>query len=231
MNIIHGTLSVALLLVGISSLAMAQSTAPVAVSAPLSASASAPADAATEPPAQTGAPGDVIRHSITPLPQTIDLPELAGTTPTLSEPAPPAHPATPEQIRELVKLTNTVEIAHEQMAASIKQMRASSPDYFPASFWIDMQRAMMSINIVDLSIPLYQKYYSQEDMNVALAFFRTPAGRRMVSVQPFINSIYIKTLAQAGAQVGEKIGIKYKEQLEKLKNQPPSGMDVVVTTN
>jgi len=117
------------------------------------------------------------------------------------------------------------------MAASIKQMRASSPDYFPASFWIDMQRAMMSINIVDLSIPLYQKYYSQEDMNVALAFFRTPAGRRMVSVQPFINSIYIKTLAQAGAQVGEKIGIKYKEQLEKLKNQPPSGMDVVVTTN
>jgi hypothetical protein len=231
-------LALTLLLLGVSSAAVAQTTAPEAASAtaaattanaPDSTPASAPTDAAANTPAQ--ALSSAFLHTATPQVQTTDLPELAVPAPTLAEPVPPAHPATPEQIREFLKLTHTVELAHTQMAANLKLIRASSPDYIPASFWIDAQRAMLNIDITDLCIPIYQKYYSQEDMAAALVFFRSPAGRRIVAAEPAVASALNNAMIQAGVQVGEKIGIKYKDQLEKLKTQPPTGMDVVVTTN
>jgi hypothetical protein len=228
-----------LLLLGVSSAAVAQTTAPdaaptsavAATSASGSTPASVPTDASANKPAPAQVSSSVILHAATPQVQTADLPGLDVPAPTLAEPVPPAHPATPEQIREFLKLTHTVELAHTQMAANLKQMRTSSPDYIPASFWIDVQRAMMTISIPDLCIPIYQKYYSQEDMAAALAFYRSPAGRRIVSAEPAVVSVLNNAMIQAGVRVGEKIGIKYKDQLEKLKTQPPSGMDVIVTTN
>ena len=253
MNRTYRILTLALLLSGISASAVAQSVAVPAPVAPATAAApasSAPATVSADALAETlktaGESSNVIHHVATPLVQppvfaesasaksTLQQPafaESASSAPSLPEPVPPAHPATPAQIREFLNLTHAAESVHVRISENLKRMRASSPASIPASFWDDAQHAMMTINIADLCIPVYQKFYSQEDMAATLAFYRSPAGRRMVAAEPSVATILNQAMTEAGVQVGEKIGLKYKDQLEKLKSQPPSSMDVVVTSN
>ena len=149
----------------------------------------------------------------------------------ISELAPPVHPATPAQIREYLALTHAIETAHKVMDASIKSSRATSASYFTTSFWDDMEKALMNIDIVGPAIPAYQKYFSQEDMAAMIVFYKTPAGQHVLAAQPFISSVLSDSLRAAGKKVGEQVGLKHKDEIERLKSQPPSGMDVVVTSN
>ena len=254
------TLTLALLL-GASSYCMAQSAASPPLpspdasalaastpAAPTSASAGATSAGVAEDASKAAAaPSSVIYHIATPLiaPTVVAPPVAESPTqpepassesiqsesiqpePALSDLAPPAHPATPAQIRELLQLTHAAERARAQMAATLKLMRASSPAGVPAAFWDDMQRAMANLDIVTPCIPAYQKYYSQQDMAVALAFYHSLAGRRMMAAEPYVSSILSDTLRQAGERVGAEVGLKYKGQI----GQPPSGLDVVVTSN
>ena len=249
------TLTLALLL-GASSYCMAQSAASPPLpspdasalaastpAAPTSASAGATSAGVAEDASKAAAaPSSVIYHIATPLiaPPVVAPPVAESPTqpepassesiqpePALSDLAPPAHPATPAQIRELLQLTHAAERARAQMAATLKLMRASSPAGVPAAFWDDMQRAMANLDIVTPCIPAYQKYYSQQDMAVALAFYHSLAGRRMMAAEPYVSSILSDTLRQAGERVGAEVGLKYKGQI----GQPPSGLDVVVTSN
>jgi hypothetical protein len=179
--------------------------------------------------ASTLATAQSVKPATTKSPTAPATSATATKTNDISDIGPLEHPATVAQIRELLTLTNTIEKAHDEMKKYIKNARATASPDIPAAFWDDMEKAALEIDIVTPSIAAYQKYYSQEDMAAAIAFYRSPAGRRMIAAQPFLSSILAESLRKAGEQVGLKVGLKYKDEIKKIDSQTP--LDVVVTSN
>jgi uncharacterized protein len=147
------------------------------------------------------------------------LAQSAPATPApdkVTEIAPPEHPATADQIREYLAITNAVETAHKVMQQSIKTSRITSAPYFTASFWDDMESAVMNIDIAAPCIPAFQKYFSKEDMAATITFYKTPAGQRLLAAQPFITSAIGDVLRNAGREAGKQVGLKHKDEIERL---------------
>jgi len=148
--------------------------------------------------------------------QSNQTPQAAAQTETTSDIAPPEHPATPDQIREYLTLVNYVGTAHKMMVQMIKTSRTTSAPYYTASFWDDMESAIIGIDIITPVIPSYQKYFSEEDMAATIAFYKSPAGKRLLQAQPFISSQAGDVLRKAGQEVGRQVGLKHREEIEAL---------------
>jgi hypothetical protein len=134
---------------------------------------------------------------------------------------PPEHPATPEQIREYLSLIGFVENAHKVMTQMVHAARDTSASYYSASFWDDMNTAVLKIDLITPTIPAYQKYFSQEDM--------ATSGQRLLAAQPFISSSAGDVLREAGRAAGIQVALKHKDEIEALKKKSESSTDSTTT--
>ncbi|CAN5774265.1 hypothetical protein BH10ACI4_BH10ACI4_32540 [soil metagenome] len=152
----------------------------------------------------------------------LPLSVIAQTPPASSNLAPPANPATPEQIREYLSMTNYVDAAHKIMGQMLTASRTNAAPYLPPAFWEDMNKSLLEIDLVTPAIPAYQKYFSQQDMAATIAFFKSPAGQRLQAAQPFIASAAGDVLRTAGQQVGQAVFERHRAEIEELrkKSQP-----------
>ncbi len=113
-------------------------------------------------------------------------------------PAPPAHPITADQTRELFALTGTKAMMEQMIHHTLAIQRASSPPFIPADVWTDLEESFLKVDFAQLMLPTYQKYLSEEDATRTLAFYRTEAGKHFLVVMP-------QVLIEAG-DIGRKEG-------------------------
>lgn len=125
-------------------------------------------------------------------------PAQMATPETANTPAPPAHPITTEQSKELFELAGTKGMMEQMIRRSLAMQRASAPPYIPAEVWTDLQDSFLKVDFAQLMAPTYQKYLSEEDAKQILAFYRTPAGQRLLAAMP-------QVLMESG-EVGRKEG-------------------------
>lgn len=128
--------------------------------------------------------------------------------------APPEHPATPEQIKEYLQLTKSIENAHRAFGQMVSNSKTQAPPYFPADFWTDVDSTFNSIDIASELVPVYQRYFSQEDMAAALAFYKTPAGQRVLNEQPLAAISASDVLRRDGQRVGQEVLARHKDEID-----------------
>jgi hypothetical protein len=97
-----------------------------------------------------------------------------------------------------------------QMLPALKQMIPDAPD----KFWQDFMSQVNGNDIINMTVPIYQKYLSQEDINAINAFYDSPAGKKMIKVQPNI----VQESMAAGQAWGQQIAL---DVMEKYKAQKP----------
>lgn len=136
------------------------------------------------------------------------------TTATAPSVAPPAHPATPEQIKEYLAITSAAENAHKMITQNVATSRANAPSYVPSTFWDDLSKSMGSIDLVTALIPVYQKYFSQEDMAAALVFYKTPAGKHILDDQPLVSANAGEILRTEVNRVGQEAYQRHKTEID-----------------
>jgi hypothetical protein len=124
---------------------------------------------------------------------------------------------TPEkraEIDKLLRLSGT----DQQMGLVLDQMVAilqkSHPDA-PLEFWVKFRTSANTHELLELIIPVYDKYYSLEDLKQINAFYESPSGQRMVQVSPEV----MKESMQIGQQWGSKLGKQVAEEI-KIQTQP-----------
>lgn len=62
----------------------------------------------------------------------------------------------------------------------------------------DEGRAIFDINVVMAQLaPIYDKYYSPEELREIIAFYKTPAGQKMIEVTPKIVSEFLHSSVDA----------------------------------
>ena len=90
-----------------------------------------------------------------------------------------------ENIKILLELTGAGKMgvqAADNMLTSFK----TSYKEVPEQFWIDFKKELNPAALVNLMIPIYDKYYTEDDIKQLTDFYQTPIGKKVISSTPLI---------------------------------------------
>jgi hypothetical protein len=116
-------------------------------------------------------------------------------------------------VKALMDKTGTSEMAEQamnQMLPVIKRMVPNASD----EFWAEFMTEVKPEDLVTMIIPIYQRHFSQEDIDAVNAFYDTKAGKNFIRSQPLIMQESL-IVGQAWSQaIVQKVIAK--DQAEKL---------------
>ena len=122
-------------------------------------------------------------------------------------------------IRELMNATGAKDLGKQLVQAGMEQFRSSVEDSQPnnprAKQFVDafvskFQKHFDPNSLTETIIPIYDKYFTSEDLNGLLAYYRSPLGQRMLKVLPEVT----RESQAAGFALGQKAA---QEAMEELK--------------
>ncbi len=132
---------------------------------------------------------------------------------------PPVHPVTPAQVHELLELTGATNLKNQLMRGMMVYMRQSLPAYLPKEVIDDLETSLENADMEPMLIAAYQKHLSTEDAVEIITFYKTPAGKRVISSMPLI----VQDLQQGGGQLGEDVARqvfeRHKAEIEAAEKQ------------
>ena len=120
-------------------------------------------------------------------------------------------PAKEKSIRNLLEITGMPKLAEQMMSQMLDGMAKSTPSV-SNEIWDRFKKKLNPNELVDLMIPVYDKYYTQADVDGMVAFYRTPLGQKVIATLPAVS--------RDSMQIGQEWGSeKAREVLEELKKE------------
>jgi hypothetical protein len=113
---------------------------------------------------------------------------------------PPAHPVTAAQVYEILKLTGTDTMKREMMDGMLPHLKQMMP-YIPANALEDLEQSLAVADFEGAMVRSFQQHLSTEDAADIIAFYRSPAGRHMITVMPNV----LDEGQQAGSELGQQV--------------------------
>jgi len=109
-------------------------------------------------------------------------------------------------IRDLLKTVGTTDLMEQmkrQIFDSFRKMAPSAGD----DIWRELERRFDVNELTEKLVPIYDKYYSAEDLKGIVQFYQSPLGKRVLSTMP-------KVLSESMA-IGQEWGRRKGEEIEK----------------
>ncbi|MBN1697366.1 MAG: DUF2059 domain-containing protein [Spirochaetales bacterium] len=113
-----------------------------------------------------------------------------------------------DDIRKLMKMSGSAEMGIQVMDALIEQFKNILPDV-PEEFWLEFMKEVNPNDIIELIVPIYDKYFSHDEIKALIRFYESPVGKKMVKVQPQIT----EESMHAGQTWGEELGKRAQQKL------------------
>jgi hypothetical protein len=88
-------------------------------------------------------------------------------------------------VKELMDKTGTGEMAIQAMNQMLPVIKKMVPEA-SEEFWAEFMKEVKPDELVNMIIPIYQKHFSQEDIDAVNAFYDTKAGKNFIQSQPLI---------------------------------------------
>lgn len=85
-------------------------------------------------------------------------------------------PPTKDHVRSLLEITGSGKVGIQVMGSMITSYKKSMPSV-PDVFWDDFLKSAKPEALIDLMIPIYAKYYTDEEIVQLIAFYKTPLGK------------------------------------------------------
>jgi N-glycosylase/DNA lyase len=114
-------------------------------------------------------------------------------------------------IRELLEVTGSGKLGVQAVQNMIASYRQNLPSV-PEEFWSEFMKEVNTEVLTTMVIPIYDKYYSLEELNAIIAFYKTPIGKKVIATLPQIMQESMQAGQSWGKEVGEKAFNKLKEQ-------------------
>ena len=98
--------------------------------------------------------------------------------------------------------------AMRQMLPSLKRMVPNAPE----KFWNDFMAEVSPDDLVNMVIPIYQKYLTEDDVQAINRFYDSPAGRKLIQSQPMIMRESMMQGQAWGQKLAKKVIERYKAE-------------------
>jgi len=121
--------------------------------------------------------------------------------------------ATSDSIRLLMKKTGAGNMGVQAMNQLLPTLKTLVPDA-PEKFWQDFMAEVDADELIELVVPIYQKYLSQQDIDAINTFYDTPAGKNLIKQQPLIMQASMLAGQQWGKSLAQKVIEKYQTERE-----------------
>lgn len=125
-----------------------------------------------------------------------------------------------DKVKELIYLSGVTNLSYEQMNEFLWDFRRRYPNV-PEDFWGQISKEMNIQELVIKYIPIYEKFYSDSDIDELLKFYKSDLGRKMLSNLPIIT----QELKGIGKKWGQDIERKFSSELKRKNYEqypPPS---------
>jgi uncharacterized protein len=136
------------------------------------------------------------------------------TAPAASAAAQP-NAAKLAKIRELINLMGTPRVAAELMKSQAAGIKTLLP--FPPRAQDDFEKELLASidmnELVDIIVPIYDRHFSEDDVDGLLAFYRSPLGQRVTKALPEITAESQDAGKEWGQRLGKRVGEKIGEKL------------------
>ncbi|MES2893611.1 MAG: DUF2059 domain-containing protein [Bacteroidota bacterium] len=109
-----------------------------------------------------------------------------------------------EHIKRLLELTGAGQLGQQMFTATIASYKQAIPAV-PDEFWEGLQKEMKPEALVDLIIPIYDKYYTEAEILELTAFYQTTVGKKIVAVSPMIMQESMSVGQSWGQEIGAKV--------------------------
>lgn len=137
----------------------------------------------------------------------------------LANPIQAQEATTKEQdIRQLLELTGSLKLAEQIMDQMMAAFQQNAPG-IEKEFWDGFRAEIDTEELVQMTVPIYDKHFTHEEIRGMIAFYHTPLGAKLIEKLPAIAQ---ESMA-AGMKWGEEIGQKAVARLqarEEKKEQP-----------
>lgn len=115
-------------------------------------------------------------------------------------------------IREVMELTNVSKMATQMagnMMDSFSGANLGLPENVMELLKTEIKKELDSANLADLFIPIYEKYYEKNELQDLIRFYKTPTGKKMISVMPQV----MNEAMEAGKLWGQEMGMRVAKRL------------------
>ncbi|MDJ0734200.1 MAG: DUF2059 domain-containing protein [Nostocaceae cyanobacterium] len=107
-------------------------------------------------------------------------------------------------IKKLLEITGTKQISQQITTQMLANMKSNLPQV-PQKFWDSLQEEINYDEMLEQIIPIYSKYFTNEEIKGMLDFYETPLGKKTIRVMPQIM--------QESVQIGQTYGKKVAERV------------------
>jgi hypothetical protein len=119
-----------------------------------------------------------------------------------------------KEVEKMLRLTGmeklVTQMEHQMISAFQKQIPDVSED-----FWSRFEKKMNVRELIEKIIPVYDKYYTLEDLKAVNAFYESPAGQKVLATLPQVMQESMKIGQEWGEQIGKQASAEAEEESKK----------------
>ena len=115
------------------------------------------------------------------------------------------------EIRKLIELTGAANVSTDVLRQVIAPLRASFPQV-PEEFWDNFMKEVRPDDLIDLIVPIYDRYYTRDDIRDLTTFYQSPVGQKTIKVLPKLSAEAINAGQEWGRNVADRAIRKLKDQ-------------------
>lgn len=119
-----------------------------------------------------------------------------------------------KNIKKLLELTDTESTLKQVVNQMISQIKTQNPNISP-NFLNTFINEYKTEEVLDRMIPIYSKYYTNEEIEGMIAFYQTPLGQKTIKVMPQLMTESI----QIGQIYAQEVA---QRAMNKIKNELPA---------
>lgn len=155
----------------------------------------------------------VAQTAARPMPQSPSHPPAAAAG-EAGQPPMPAHPLTLTQAHEIMRLTGTDQIKERLVDSIMNYFQERLPPFIPQDVKTDLHDSLEKMDVDTPTVAIYQRYLSTEDATKIIAFYETPAGKRLLAATPPMMQEIQRAALKDGQDTSRAVLERHKAEME-----------------
>lgn len=115
-----------------------------------------------------------------------------------------------EKYLQISGSTSSYDLVYDQMKPQLKMMKSGVPD----SVWVNLKKEVFDVEVKEFTkqlLPLYQKYFTHEEVKELISFYESPIGKKLAMKTPILG----REAMQMGKSWGMNLMAKFNGWLGK----------------
>ncbi|HRG38670.1 MAG TPA: DUF2059 domain-containing protein [Bacteroidia bacterium] len=116
-----------------------------------------------------------------------------------------------EKLKQLLEIQGSGKMGEQVIRTMIESYKKAYPSV-DTKIWEEFATEMKGSEMVALVTPIYDKYYTEADIDQLITFYNSPIGKKSVELMPVIMQESMSVGQEWGKKIAEKIAKKLKDK-------------------